>query len=327
MNIYDIANESGVSIATVSRMLNNKGYVSEKTRAKIQKVLDKHDYTPNPMARGLVSKSMNTIAVITVDIRVPSHALTAYMIEQDFTSRGYNVIVCNTGGTLENTMKYIKLMADRMVDGLVFVGSIFNKICKDERIIKAIGKLPIVLANGQLDLPNSYSVLVNDGGGIEKMVKYLYEKGYKEIAYVKDLDTDSAKNKTKSFLKAMKALGISNPDKDVFTCNYGIEGGRSVAKKIWEASKKYEAVVFGEDLTAAGGMQWFTEAGLSIPKDIAVSGFNNSEYAMICNMTSVDNKGGLLGKLSVQLLEDLITGKEIMSSMVIQPELVIRSTT
>lgn len=327
MNIYDIANESGVSIATVSRMLNNKGYVSEKTRAKIQKVLDKHDYTPNPMARGLVSKSMKTIAVITVDIRVPSHALTAYMIEQDFTSRGYNVIVCNTGGTLENTMKYIKLMADRMVDGLIFVGSIFNKICKDERIIKAIGKLPIVLANGQLDLPNSYSVLVNDGGGIEKMVKYLYEKGYKEIAYVKDLDTDSAKNKTKSFFKTMKTLGISNPDKDVFTCDYGIEGGRNVAKKIWEASKKYEAVVFGEDLTAAGGMQWFLEAGLSIPKDIAVSGFNNSEYAMICNMTSVDNKGGLLGKLSVQLLEDLITGKEIMSSMVIQPELVIRSTT
>lgn len=327
MNIYDIAKEAGVSIATVSRMLNNSGYVSEKTKIKIQKVLDKHDYTPSPIARGMVSKSMKTIAVITVDIRVPSHALTAYMIEQDFASKGYHVILCNTGGSLENTMKYIKLMADRLVDGLIFVGSIFNKICKDEKIIQAIGKLPVVLANGQLDLPNSYSVLVDDGGGIEKMVRYLHDKGYAQIAYVKDLDTGSARNKTKSFLKVMKKNGISDPETDVFYCDYGIDGGRNAAKKILDASKKYDAVVFGEDLTATGGMQQFLEAGLRIPKDIAISGFNNSEYAMICNMTSVDNKGGLLGKLSVQLLEDLMTGKEIMSSVTIQPELVIRSTT
>lgn len=327
MNIYDIAKEAGVSIATVSRLLNNSGYVGEKTKIKIQKVLDKHDYTPSPIAKGMVSKSMKTIAVITVDIRVPSHASTAYMIEQDFTKKGYNVVVCNTGGNLENTMKYIKLMRERLVDGFIFVGSIFNTICKNIDIIKAIGKLPVVLANGQLDIPNSYSVLVDDGGGIKLMTRYLYEKGYDSIAYVKDLDTDSAKNKTKAFLEIMKQVGVKEPNEDVFLASYGIDGGRQVMKNIIDSSKKYNAVVFGEDLTATGGMQELWTRKMEIPKDMAITGYNNSEYAMICNMTSVDNKEGLLGKLSVELLEDLILGKEIMASMIIQPELVIRETT
>lgn len=97
MNIYDIAREAGVSITTVSRVLNNKGYVSEKTREKIQKVLEKHEYQPSAIARGLATGSMKTVAIVAVDLRVPHYALTTFIMEQQLSELGYMVLVCNTG--------------------------------------------------------------------------------------------------------------------------------------------------------------------------------------------------------------------------------------
>ena len=93
MNIYDIAKEAGVSISTVSRVLNNKGNVNEQTRKKVEEVLKKNNYTPSAIARGMVSKSMRTIAVLTVDIRVPHYATTAYIIERECSKKGYEVLM------------------------------------------------------------------------------------------------------------------------------------------------------------------------------------------------------------------------------------------
>ena len=105
MNIYDIAKEAGVSISTVSRVMNHKGNVNAATKKRVEEVLARHDYTPSAIARGMVSKSMRTVAVLTVDIRVPHYARTAYTIEREFSRRGYEVTICNTGGELEETAK------------------------------------------------------------------------------------------------------------------------------------------------------------------------------------------------------------------------------
>ena len=111
MNIYDIAREAGVSISTVSRVLNNKGNVNENTRKNVMEILQKHNYTPSAIARGMVSKSMRTVAVLTVDIRVPHYARTAYTIEREFSRRGYEVTLCNTGGELAETEKYLRTVS------------------------------------------------------------------------------------------------------------------------------------------------------------------------------------------------------------------------
>ena len=113
MNIYDIAKEAGVSIATVSRVINNKGTVSDATRAKVEAVLSRSGYTPSAIARGMVSKSMRTVAVLTVDIRVPHYAQQAYTIEQAFSHRGYEVILCNTGGGKEATVRYLRAVTEK----------------------------------------------------------------------------------------------------------------------------------------------------------------------------------------------------------------------
>ena len=115
MNIYDIAREAGVSITTVSRVLNGKQNVSKATRQKVEEVLARHSYVPSAIARGLVAKSMKTVAVLTVDVRVPHYARTAYAIEHECTRRGYNVLMCNTGAAKEAGMHYLDIVTEKQV--------------------------------------------------------------------------------------------------------------------------------------------------------------------------------------------------------------------
>ena len=133
MNIYDIAREAGVSIATVSRVLNHKDTVRADTRAKVEKVLKRCSYAPSAIAQGMVSKSLHTVAVLTVDIRDSHYARTAYTIEREFGRRGYEVILCNTGGDRAETLRTLQAVAQKQVDGLILVGSIFNTICQGGR--------------------------------------------------------------------------------------------------------------------------------------------------------------------------------------------------
>ena len=208
MNIYDIAKQAGVSIATVSRVLNGKGTVSPATRERVEAVLREHHYTPSAIARGMVSKSLRTVAVLTVDIRVPHYARTAYTMEQEFSRLGYEVILCNTGGKREAALRYLRAVTEKQVDGMVLVGSVFNEIGRDPEVEPLLGLQPVVLANGQLELDNACSVLVDDGVGIGLAVRHLLEHGREKLVYFKELDTASARRKRDGFLAASGERGI-----------------------------------------------------------------------------------------------------------------------
>ena len=121
MNIYDIAKEAGVSISTVSRVLNDKGYVSAKTKARIQEVLKRNKYQPSAIARGLVSGTMKNVAIVTVDVRHPHYAMTTFIMEQKLTGLGYMVLVCNTGAKKEECMKYLRMLSRNQVEGVILV--------------------------------------------------------------------------------------------------------------------------------------------------------------------------------------------------------------
>jgi LacI family transcriptional regulator len=330
LNIYDIAKEAGVSISTVSRVLNNKDRVTQKTKEKIQMVLDKYDYKPSAIARGLVSKTMKTVAILSVDIRVPHYARTAYVIEQEFSRRSYHVIVCNTGGELEETRRYARSVAQGQVDGIVLVGSIFNKLGKDDEVSAALQGMPVVIANGQLDRPNVFSILVDDRLGISLAVNHLIQRGHqpKHIVYVKDRNTESAQIKARGFLNILKEWDVEGTKRHIISTSYGLNGGIQAAEAILRTEFQPTAVVCGEDLTAVGIIKGLTAAGLKIPENMAITGYNNSEYSLICSpeLTSVDNKGEMCALLCVQLLESRIDGSNSFSSITINPELVVRES-
>ena len=131
MNIYDISEQSGVSIATVSRVINNSGYVSEKTRKKVMAVIEKNSYSPNAFARGMSTSSMKTIGILSTNIRDLYQAQCVYYLEQDLKKHGYTAMLCCTGDELEAKKEHVELLASRHVDALIFIGSHF--IEKNER--------------------------------------------------------------------------------------------------------------------------------------------------------------------------------------------------
>ena len=134
MNIYDIAKEASVSIATVSRVLNGSNRVRDITRQKVEAVLNKYNYIPSAIARGMMTNSMKTIGIVTIDIRGLYYANVSYSIEQALSILGYNTILCNTGYDPEQKIRYLQMLAEKKVDSIIMVGSVF----KDPRLNKPV---------------------------------------------------------------------------------------------------------------------------------------------------------------------------------------------
>lgn len=329
MNIYDLAREAGVSIATISRVINNHPQVSEKTRKKVNEILEKHNYTPNAFARGLVIKSMKTIGVLTIDIRDLYYATVAYTIEQEFSKLGYSVILCNTGGNTQKKINYMKMLAEKNVDGLILVGSVF----KDKKLNKAISQLakniPIVMVNGFLEAENVYSIICDDSYGIAMCVDYLYKKGHKDIIYLQDAKTYSAQAKSEGFSQGMIKNNLVLTPFSILNVKKGLKGGYHAVEHLITCKQNFSAIIAGEDITAVGAIKKLKELHKQIPENIAVIGFNNSIIAQCSDpeLTSVDNKIETIGIGAVRILNDVFEGRNVPSKTVITPNLVIRKST
>ena len=153
MNIYDVSKKAGVSIATVSRVLNGNPNVSEKTRARVLEVMEELGYTPNVFARGLGLGSIKTIGIMCSDSSDPYLAHAIYYLERDLRTNGYDSILCCTGNSLETKRQYFELLRSKKVDAIIIAGSKFIEMkAKDNAyIIDAAKELPIILVNGYLE--------------------------------------------------------------------------------------------------------------------------------------------------------------------------------
>lgn len=320
MNIYDIARQAGVSIATVSRVINNKGPVSDATRARVEAVLEESGYTPSAIARGMAGKSMRTVAVLTVDIRVPHYARIVYAVEQELSQAGYEVILCNTGRDVEATVRYLRTAIEKQVGGIVLVGSVYSGIGREPEVESLLRLVPVVMANGELDLPNVSSVLLSDDAGAKLATEHLVAMGKRNLWYVHDLDTVSANAKRDAFLSACETLGVRGR---VIETDFSVEGGRKAAKELLRSCRLFDGIVCGEDETAIGVVKGLVGGGMRIPRDVAVTGYNNSIYAELCEprLTSIDNKPEDVAHMCVKMLERMMDGEENCETVYFRPEL------
>ena len=169
MNIYDVSKKAGVSIATVSRVLNGNANVSDKTKNKVLVAMKELDYTPNIFARGLGLNTMKTIGIMCSDSSDTYLANAVYYLEQELRRHNYDSILCCTGQDSETKKKYLDLLISKRVDGIILAGSQFvlNQPGSDNRyILNAAKEVPIVLANGFLPGKNIYSVMCNDTAAV-----------------------------------------------------------------------------------------------------------------------------------------------------------------
>ena len=329
MNIYDIAEKANVSIATVSRVLNNKPNVSEKSRSKVLSVLNDNNFRPSAIAQGLVHNTSNSICIVIEDIRHSHYISIAYHLERSFRDRGFNCIITNSAvEEIRSTSCYLAKQRPR---GIVIIGSIFANSLTEHTINADLSDIPVIMINGVLNCPNVTSIFPDDAGGVALAVGLFAEKGYEDILFVKDNTTWSSMKKLEGYMSSMEKNHI--PGKIVLETTNTTEGGRKIASELisrYYRSGRKLGVVFSEDITANGCLQGLIEAGISVPGEVSLIGYDNSDICRYSTpqLTSIDSRPDIVGSEAARILESMFTDSSpSLKNIVISPTLVQRGTT
>jgi DNA-binding LacI/PurR family transcriptional regulator len=328
MNIYEVARRAGVSIATVSRVINNSTSVRPETRERVEAALKELNYRPNAIARSLVVNSTHTIGVLSSDVRDSYYANAIYILEQEFLRLGYHVILCNTGGDLEKRKGYMGLLLEKKVDGIVLVGSVFKEKTGNKHIQDTAAVVPVVMLNSYLEGDNIFSIVCDDQAATAKIVESLAERGHKEIVYIYDVDSFSGLAKLEGFCSGMKAAGLTLKPYSKMKTDSGICGGKRAIEQLDSLKAAYTAIVTSEDTLAAGVLKGLAMQGRRVPEDAVVFGYNDSIISRCTTpeLSTVDNKVGALAKEAANILYKVLQGEEISRQNIIVPDLIFRQS-
>ena len=323
----DIAKRAGVSIATVSRVLNEPEKVSPETRARILKIIGQTGFVANALARGLASRSSRTVGILVVDVCHAYSAAMTHALERHMTEFGYNVLLANTGGEIGEKQKYLRVMLEKKVDGLILVGSVFRERGGNEHIVWASQHVPIVMLNSFVEAPAIYSVLCDDAAGVSAAVGHLAGLGHRAVWFLSEAATFSGLAKLRGFRRAMQRHGLDG--RGIVHVPRSLEGGRAGVRHILETGRKVTAVITGEDITAIGALKEIGASSLAVPRDVSVIGYNSSLLADLATprLTSVDSRVADMAAAAVDLLFDVLKGKSAPHKTVFEPFLVARDST
>lgn len=329
VTIKDIARLADVSIATVSKILNNKDHdIGEATRQKVLAIMEEKNYTPNAIARGLVTNKTNTLALIIPDITNPFFPEIARGMEDAASSNGYNVVLCNTDGKIEKEEEYIKLLISKRVDGIVFTASSFANFQHLQMLDKA--DIPYVLVDRWIEgMEDAPRVTVDNDEGGYIATKHLIENQYKKIAMISGpLSTTTAKSRYIGYTRAIKDSGRRIDSALIKEGSYKVESGYELANQLIDEG--IDSIFAANDLIALGAIKAIKDRGLKVPEDIAVVGFDNIYIAQFTEppLTTVHQPTYEMGSKACNILLDIMQKKDaIEKRIVIYPTLVVRETT
>ena len=328
MNIYDIASQARVSIATVSRVLNGKGNVSEKTRNHVLQVIEELGYTPNIFARGLGLNSIKMVGILCSDVSDIYYATSVSVLEKELRKRGYDSLLCCTGDQLEDRKKSIELLLSKRVDAIILVGSTCKERGDNSHRVDAATKVPGILVNDYIQAPNIYGVVCDDFNAMREAVSLFLDQGLREIVYLYDADTYSGALKLSGYQTAFTQRNMTADAMLTVRCGHSPESAREQTLRLL-AQRRIEAVAASDDCLAVGALQAAMRVKRKIPDEIQIIGFNNSMLARstIPALTSVDNKVEQLSRKAVETLIDVFEQRDAPSRKVLTAEVVKRETT
>ena len=333
MTIYDVSEKAGVSIATVSRVLNDSNNVSAQTRQKVLAVIKACDYTPNAFARGLGLNSMNTIGILCADSSDLYLANAVYHIEQELRENGYNCLLCCTGYSFDDKSKYLNLLVNKKVDSVILVGSNFvaDKDADNDYIREAAKEVPILLLNADFDCENVYCSMCDDFKSTMQATSYIIKTGITDILYLYNSKSYSAMRKLAGYQSALTQSGLPLRMEymQYFPGSHANLPAIADFLADLDNSLKYNAVVAADDNLAIGAVKFAHKKGLSIPQDLSVIGYNNSILSTCCEpeLTSVDNRLETLCHHIVKTLIGILNNKEMPQKVIFSGELIKRGTT
>jgi LacI family transcriptional regulator len=302
LNIKAIAEKAGVSTATVSRVLSGFPGVREKTKKKVMKITSELNYEVDGIARSLRQKKTFKIGVIVGDVLSQFYTVLAKSIEDIAHKYGYSVILCNGDDDPEKELNYLKVLRSSRVDGIIIAPT-----GKNAGYINNLlqSNIKIVLVDRLIEGVDCDAVLVDNEKGAYTAVKYLIDNGYKKIAIIDGfIDRTTGKERLKGYLRALNENNIPRNDDFIKIRDFKKRSGIVFANELLENKNKPEAIFVANLELTLGAILAIKSLGLKIPDDIAVIGFDDSDWAQILEppLTLISQPVYDLGETAAEML-------------------------
>lgn len=330
VTMSDVARKAGVSLMTVSRVINNKGDVSRETRQRVLETIASLGYRRSAIARSLATKETSTIGLVVPDVSNPFFAEITQGVERLAYSRGYHVFLCNTEEDPQRELAVIQSLEEKRVDGLILCSSRLE----EDALVDVLANLPAaVLVNRHLDQPGEEpfdSVVLDDERGGWLAARHLVQSGHRQIGFLAGPRASySGAGRRKGFLSALQEAGIPPVDDWLRPCQPSVEGGYVATRQLLSAQPGLTALFCYNDLVAVGALQACVELSRRVPEELAVVGYDDIPVAALVSpaLTTCRVPRYELGAKAVNaLLERLRDCPGDASRIVLEPELVIRDS-
>lgn len=327
--ISDVAKLSGLSKATVSRVINNYPHVSVEKQQIVKKAMEELGYSPNPSARRLRGNLTNTIGVIIPRIINPFFSHLVNSIEQAAYKNSYQVLIFQSNEDREKELYFLNLLKTKQVDGII-MASIENEW---DIVKKYMQYGPIILCNEYVNNNDVSMVRLDQNKGAYLATKHLIDRGHRKIGYsTGGLFDEEGKDKDRNqgYQKALIESGIPINPNWIFVNKHSIEDGKQIMNQILLMDDRPTAVFTGSDEIAGGVMVKAKEKGLRIPEDIAIIGFDDQPLSEILDpkLTTIRQPVNEMGTETVRLIVELMKGQtKKVQSIELPAQLIIRETT
>lgn len=327
MSLDEVAKRSGVSTATVSRVLNGVAVVKKSTQARVMKAVAELNYHPNLHARSLAGGRSRTIGVIISNLDNPFFLDIYRAVESDCHAQAYEVLVANTSYKSEQLIASIRLMIGRRVAGLAVIVSEM-----EDAIVRELmeSRLPIVLYDVGTAGGKITKIRVNYRKGMERIVEYLVALGHEKMAFVGHHAVLGPIDERRCAL--IDTVRVACPKATIrFAVDAdSLEGGRQAVREILSDGPAPTAIICVNDLMAVGALKELRERGIRVPQDMSVTGFDNIKLSEFCYpaLTTVHVPRDRIGHtLFTSLAADSTGANALGREFVIDPEFVVRDST
>ena len=318
ITIYDVAREADVSMATVSRVVNGNPNVKPATRKKVLEVIERLDYRPNAVARGLASKKTTTVGVIIPDVSNMFFASLARGIDDIATMYKYNIILANSDGDNLKEVHVLNNLLAKQVDGIIFMG---HHITDEIRGEFSRSKTPVVLA-GSIDPDNQVgSVNIDYQAATKEAVQILVKNGHKDIAFVSGalIDPINGHARLGGYKQALEEAGIAYNEGLIFEAPYSFRDGLRLVERLRNSGAT--AAFISDDELAVGIVDGLLDAGVKVPEEFEIITSNNSLLTDVVRpkLTTITQPLYDMGAVAMRLLTKLMNKEEVEQKTIILP--------
>ena len=341
ITIKEIAKYCGVSVSTVSRVINNNPSVNPEKRKKIQDAIDLLGFQPNMLARGMVSKETKTFAVVVPDITNPYFTSIIFEIEQNCKDQGYSLLLVNTmsAGKSKDAssclyeIEHFKKLKEKQVDGIIVLGGEIDKINVDDRYIETLNQInksiPIIIVSQKENKCECTFIERNQEKGVIALTQHLLALGHRDIGFIGgEPGVKITEARLHSFKNTLSIYSRINENHIILSDYYIKDGYDAMRQLIAQDEPLPTAIIAINDNVAMGAIRALADAGIYCPRDIKVVScdyFYNTEF-YIPRLTTIDQHNEFLAQFIVKKLISLIHNEQINLEFYHEPELIIRES-